>query len=189
MLHLSGGLSINLHHTLPPCSCALSRCAPVLNDKNPQQSIFKGIWKWLHLYKLICVQCFLAPSSCWDDAQTCSSVQPPILHFDSTDSNCFVRFCQTTALIVSFAKDKLSPAPVADLLYVGVQREMLLGKCCLATADSLFLLWLISPGWMGGPLRRSGSVWSKLLNYRCLSLFPSVFLSHLLVLFVCIPQM
>lgn len=57
-----------------------------------------------------------------------------------------------------------------SFLYVGVQREMLLGKCCLATADSLFLLWLISPGWMEGPQRRSGSVWSKLLNYKCFSL-------------------
>lgn len=57
-----------------------------------------------------------------------------------------------------------------SFLYVGVQREMLLGKCFLATADILFLLWLISPGWMEGPWRRSGSVWSKLLNYRCFSL-------------------
>lgn len=54
--------------------------------------------------------------------------------------------------------------------HVGVQREMLLGKCCLATTDGLFLLWLISPGRMEWPRRRGGSVWSKLLNYGCFSL-------------------
>lgn len=50
-------------------------------------------------------------------------------------------------MIPSFlVKDQLCPVAVDDLLSFSVQREMLLGKCCLA-AGSLFLLSLISPGW------------------------------------------
>lgn len=106
-----------------------------------------------------------------DDTYACTSVQPQILN-QQTLSVSYVFVKPTLSSCHCFpCKGQTSSCTCCwAFLYVGVQREMLLGKCCLATADSLFLLWLISPGWMEGPWRRPGSVWSKLLNYRCFSL-------------------
>lgn len=112
------------------------------------------------------------PSSCWDDTQVCSSVQPPLLHFESTDSSVL---CVCVKPTLSGCCSLCKGQTLLHLL-------LIFSLCCCSERNAFRKMRFGCRWWpvssmidlsrlqMEGPERRSGSAWSKLLNYRCFPL-------------------